>query len=203
MFYSYIYLQDKRNNVFKLGKTKSYNKHKFNKNEEIIYIVECKFCDLAKIKIINKFRVSYTNKRKIGTDYYSGNSDDMIEDIKKIVYEINNEKIDYITYKKNFTINETIKIDDYDIDDLTDIFNDETNFSLNNEKNYLNENESNETIKINDYDIDETNFSLNNEKNYLNESNNLTDNNYTDIFNDNANFSYLDYDLCNFLQQFN
>lgn len=90
----YIYMLKEREfiktkeNVFKIGKTTQNNLGRFSQypNGSILYFqMICKDCHKIEKIIINSFRLKYINRSDIGTEYFQGDHNDMIDDI---YYEI-------------------------------------------------------------------------------------------------------------------
>ena len=78
--------------LLKIGKTDRTMEERFNeypKGSELIYYAVCQNIIGAEYAIIKYFAEKYTQCLIIGTEYFLGSKQDMINDIRKIVYSIN------------------------------------------------------------------------------------------------------------------
>jgi hypothetical protein len=85
---NYIYLLKEREfinlgvPVYKIGKSKQDNLKRFKqypKGSLLIYQIICKDCDKIEQELIKIFKVEFNQRTDIGTEYFEGNCENMIE----------------------------------------------------------------------------------------------------------------------------
>ena len=116
MNYNYIYLLIEREfiktkeNIYKLGRTQRKNLDRFKdypKYSKLIIQIECDDCIEKENILIWKFQNQFKQRKDIGTEYFEGDKNEMIDLIIKEIRSINN-KIIFSNLKKK--INEIQKI---------------------------------------------------------------------------------------------
>ena len=61
--------------VYKIGKTKKLNFHRFNqypRGSVLLFQTNCNDCDICETKIIKLFKSKYKQRKEIGTEYFVG-----------------------------------------------------------------------------------------------------------------------------------
>ena len=74
--------------VYKIGKTKKLNFHRFNqypRGSVLLFQTNCNDCDICETKIIKLFKSKYKQRKEIGTEYFEGDYLQMKKDICNIV----------------------------------------------------------------------------------------------------------------------
>ena len=74
--------------VYKIGKTKKLNFHRFNqypRGSVLLFQMVCNDCDICETKILKHFNSRYKHRKDVGTEYFEGDYNDMIDEIFKIV----------------------------------------------------------------------------------------------------------------------
>jgi hypothetical protein len=99
----YIYLLQEREFVktgeliYKIGRTKKEHYTRFNQypNGSILLLhIKCDDCDCNEKDIIKLFKTKYKHRKKIGNEYFEGDSKEMMKDIFNVVIKIKNtEKV--------------------------------------------------------------------------------------------------------------
>lgn len=96
--YSYIYILyereflDKREPIYKIGKTRQTNFKRFNsypKGSVIELFTHCKDCDSIETALINRFKTLFEHMTNVGNEYFKGDITDMIDVVNTYVVKIN------------------------------------------------------------------------------------------------------------------
>jgi len=91
---SYIYLVQTRESIklnesiYKIGKTKRHGMERFTnypKGSDLLFHIACPDCNTLEKQIIENFKNKYTQITDYGTEYFQGDSDDMINTIFNMV----------------------------------------------------------------------------------------------------------------------
>jgi hypothetical protein len=110
----YVYLIQEREfiktgeNIYKPGKTKQENNKrlvKYPKNSRLLLQINCPDCDKLEREILKTFKMKYNHRKDIGSEYFEGDGEDMIQTIyylrNNVKDIINQEKIEKDKMKKD------------------------------------------------------------------------------------------------------
>lgn len=85
--YNYIYLLQEREfvnsnqTIYKIGKSKQENNKRMNqypKCSKLLFQIECNDCDLLETQLIAEFKNTYVQRADIGTEYFEGDKESMM-----------------------------------------------------------------------------------------------------------------------------
>ena len=92
----YIYLVQEREftktgePIYKIGKTKQENLTRFkqySKGSRMLCQLISKDCDEDERILLSKFRTSYVPRKDVGSEYFEGDYEKMIQDIHEIIFK--------------------------------------------------------------------------------------------------------------------
>lgn len=90
----YIYLIQEREfikckeNVYKIGRTKKPNLQRYNQypiGSELLVHIKCNNCDILERELIFKFKTKYIQRRDIGSEYFDGDCNCIVNDILTMI----------------------------------------------------------------------------------------------------------------------
>ena len=91
--------------VYKIGKTKKLNFHRFNqypRGSVLLFQTNCNDCDICETKILKLFNSKYKRRKDIGLEYFEGDYKQMKKDICNIVDNNVDVKVAPKIVKKKF-----------------------------------------------------------------------------------------------------
>ena len=151
---NYIYLLQEREfiktneQIYKIGRTTKENHTRFNqypKGSVLLFQMICNNCVNAEVNIIGQFKERLKQRKDIGTEYFEGDFNIMIEIIYYTI-KIENcltKKIDDII-EENIKIDNNIKNDDETIDNTIEECNDDDKNSENDDDDDNNDDDNND-----------------------------------------------------------
>ena len=98
---NYIYLLQEREfiktneNIYKIGKTKQKNNDRlkqYPKGSILLFQMICNSCDTSEKELIEKFKKKYKHREDIGSEYFEGDYNDMINIIYTNISSLNEIK---------------------------------------------------------------------------------------------------------------
>jgi hypothetical protein len=110
----YIYLLQEREfiktgeSIYKLGKTKQANMKRilqYPKGSKVILYKSCDDCDDAEKQLLKLFRQQYVSKKDIGTEYFEGEEQSMLQNIEQYFQQATDEEFHEILSYDELLVN--------------------------------------------------------------------------------------------------
>lgn len=72
--------------VYKIGKTKDIYKRakQYPKGSKVMMVIEVEDCNISERDVLNAFKVKFKQRRDLGTEYFEGKLNEMIDHYKSI-----------------------------------------------------------------------------------------------------------------------